>query len=147
MLRSKRLDVVRTLEARREKTALEQLATARQFWQDQQQRLQELRRYQADYREQMRNSQLGGSVTVTRLQGWQAFIAQIDQAIAQQERKLQRAQEQLDTSRAAWQQAYERRCGMEKYVARCRDQEQREQDAREQKQMDDAATRTFHRRR
>lgn len=146
MLRSKRLDVVRTLEERREKTALEQLATARQFWQDQQQRLQELRRYQADYREQMRNSQQG-TVTVTRLQGWQAFIAQIDQAIARQELKLQRAQEQLDKSRAAWQQAYERRRGMEKYIARCRDQEQREQDAREQKQMDDAATRTFHRRR
>ncbi|SDX08335.1 flagellar export protein FliJ [Marinobacter mobilis] len=146
MLRSKRLEVVLTMEQRREKETLEKLADARRYWESQQQRLNELRNYHTDYREQIRRSQQG-VVQVSQLQGWQAFIAQLDQLILRQERQVAQAAGKMEECRQAWLQAYERRRGMEKYIARCRDQEQRERDIREQKQLDDAANRLAARRR
>ncbi len=146
MLRSKRLEVVLGLEERREQAALEELTAARQQVQQLQQRLEELQRYQADYREQMRQGQQG-VVSVSRLQGWQAFIAQLNQLLAQQELQLQGAVKTFEACRAKWQQAYERRRGMEKYITGCREQEQRAQDVREQKAMDEAAARALSRRR
>lgn len=146
MLRSRRLEVVLSLEERREQAALETMAAARKAWEAQHQRLEELQRYQQEYRNQVRGSQQG-TVPVSRLQGWQAFIAQLDQVIQQQERQLAQAQVRLDDCRQAWQQAYERRRGMEKYITACRNQEQRAQDQKEQKLSDEAAGRAHSRRR
>lgn len=146
MLRSARLEVVLALEKRREQAALEVMTQARERWAQQQQRLQELQEYHADYRVQMRNSQQG-VVSVNRLQGWQAFIAQLDQVIAQQEKQTAKAQERFDTTRLAWQEAYERRRGMARHIEACRAEERRSQDIREQKQQDEASGRAFARRR
>ncbi|WP_166265145.1 flagellar export protein FliJ [Marinobacter caseinilyticus] len=146
MLRSKRLEVVLALEQRRENEALDVMAQARQYAQQQQQRLEELHRYQADYRDQMRKSQQG-VVSVSRLQGWQAFIAQLDQVIQQQERQVSHALEVLDKRRQDWQQAYERRRGMARHIDACRQQERRDWDIREQKQLDEASGRAHARRR
>lgn len=146
MLRSRRLEVVLTMEQRRENQALETLAEARRNWEAQQQRLNELKNYHTDYREQIRRSQQG-VVQVSQLQGWQAFIAQLDQLILRQERLVAQAAGKMEECRQAWLQTYERRRGMEKYIIRCRDQEQRERDIREQKLLDDAANRQAARRR
>lgn len=82
-----------------------------------------------------------------RLQSWQAFIAQLDQVIGQQQKQLDQAEKVFGARRAEWQQAYERKRGMEKYIETCRQQEQREQDLSEQKLADEAAGRAFVRRR
>jgi flagellar FliJ protein len=84
---------------------------------------------------------------VSRLQAWQAFIAQLDQVIVQQQTVLQQARAGLDAAREVWQKAWERRRGMEKYIETCRRQEQQESDAREQKLADEAASRIYNRRR
>ncbi|MCG8516757.1 flagellar export protein FliJ [Marinobacter sp. CA1] len=146
MLRSQRLAVVLELEQRREQQALEKLAAARDQWQQHQNQLEELRQYQAGYQQQIRNDQQG-TVSVARLQGWQAFVTQLDQVIGQQEIKVQKAKEQMEQCRQDWQQAYERRRGMARFIDSCREQEQRAQDARDQKAMDEAAGRAFGRRR
>lgn len=146
MLRSQRLAVVLALEERKEKAALEKMAEAQQKYEAQRQQIENLERYQQEYREQIRRSQQG-VVSVARLQGWQAFIAQLDQVIAQQQKILVQAEERLRVRREEWQRAWERRRGMEKYIETCRQQEQREQDLREQKQADEAAGRIFTRRR
>ena len=146
MRRSERLKVVLALEERREQAALETMSSAREQLQHQQQRLQELRGYQADYRVQMRNSQQG-VVSVSQLQGWQAFIAQLDQVIEQQESQVRQVEERFDAARRAWQEAYERRRGMERHIEACRNQEEREQDARDQKEADEASGRAHARRR
>jgi flagellar FliJ protein len=86
-------------------------------------------------------------VQVSRLQAWQAFIAQLDQVIRQQQKQLAQAEQVFETRKQEWQQAWERRRGMEKYIETCRQQEQREQDLREQKLSDEAAGRAFSRRR
>lgn len=146
MLRSQRLAVVLTLEERKEKAALEKMAEAQQHHEAQRQQIENLERYQQEYREQIRSSQQG-VVSVARLQGWQAFIAQLDQVIGQQQKLLVQAEARLRACREEWQRAWERRRGMEKYIETCRRQEQREQDLRDQKQMDEAAGRIFARRR
>ncbi len=146
MLRSQRLQVVLKLEEQREKQALEVMAEAQRACEKQREQIQNLERYQQEYRDQIRSCQQG-VVPVSRLQGWQAFIAQLDAVIVQQQRVLNEAEAEFERRREQWQQVWERRRGMEKYIETCRRQEQQEADAREQKLSDDAASRMFQRRR
>lgn len=146
MLRSKRLEVVLTLEQRREQEALALMAKTQERCQTMQQRLDDLNQYQQDYRAQMRESQQG-VVAVSRLQVWQAFIAQLEQVIEQQQQQVTQVNATLEERRKNWRQAYERQRGMEKFIASCREQEQRESDSREQKIQDEAAARAFRLRR
>lgn len=146
MLRSQRLQVVLKLEEQKEHQALEKMAEAQQAHEAQRQQIDNLERYQQEYREQIRANQ-HGVVPVSRLQAWQAFIAQLDQVIVQQQTVLEQAKARLDVRCAEWQSAWERRRGMEKYIETCRRQEQQELDAREQKLADEAASRFYQRRR
>lgn len=145
MLRSRRLAVVLSLEERREQEALERLGEARTLMEQQREQVDNLNRYQQEYRDQIRSSQRG-VVQVVRLQAWQAFIAQLDQVIRQQSRQLEQAEKVFEARRQEWQRAWERKRGMEKYIETCRRQEQREQDLREQKLADEAAGRAYQRR-
>jgi flagellar FliJ protein len=146
MLRSRRLEVVLSLEERKEQEALERMGEARKLAEQQREQVQNLNRYQQEYRDQIRNSQQG-VVQVSRLQAWQAFIAQLDQVIRQQQKQLDQAEKVFEARKQEWQQAWERRRGMEKYIETCRQQEQKEQDLREQKLSDEAAGRAFNHRR
>ena len=87
-----------------------------------------------------------GVVPVSRLQAWQAFIAQLDQVLLQQQKQLEQAEKVFEARRSEWQQAWERKRGMEKYIETCRQQEQRVRDLKEQKLADEAAGRAFARR-
>lgn len=144
--RSERLKVVLDLEQRKEDAALDVMNKARQQLQHHHQQLESLRQYQADYRNQMRQGQRG-VVSISRLQGWQAFIAQLDQAILAEEKQAQRAAVSFEKARDAWREAYERKQGMVRHIEACRAQEQRDGDKREQKALDEAANRIHARRR
>lgn len=146
MLRSQRLQVVLKLEEQKEHRALEKMAEAQKAHDAQRQQIHNLERYQQEYRDQIRANQQG-VVPVSRLQAWQAFIAQLDQVIVQQQTVLDQTRAKLDDCRQQWQLAWERRRGMEKYIATCRRKEQQEIDAREQKLADEAANRFYQRRR
>jgi flagellar protein FliJ len=146
MLRSQRLQVVLKLEEQKEKQALEKMAEAQKAHEAQRQQIENLESYQQEYREQIRANQ-HGVVPVSRLQAFQAFIGQLDQVITQQQSVLRQAEARLDSCREAWQKAWERRRGMEKYIETCRRQEQQDMDAREQKLADEAANRIYQRRR
>ncbi|RBW50047.1 flagellar export protein FliJ [Marinobacter sp. F3R11] len=146
MLRSQRLAVVLSLEERKEQEALELMGEARELMEQQKGQVENLNRYQQEYRDQIRNSQQG-VVQVSRLQAWQAFIAQLDQVILQQQKQLDQAEAVFEARRREWQQAWERRRGMEKYIESCRKQEQNALDMQEQKLSDEAAGRAFARRR
>jgi len=142
MLRSERLGVVLALEERKEQKALEQMGKARELMEQHRGQVENLNRYQQEYRDQIRSSQ-HGVVQVSRLQAWQAFIAQLDQVILQQQKQLVQADAVFEARRREWQQAWERRRGMEKYIETCRQQERRVQDLQEQKLSDEAAGRAF----
>ncbi|KXS52897.1 flagellar export protein FliJ [Marinobacter persicus] len=145
MRRSQRLQPVLALEERKEQEALDRMGEARQQVEAHREQVKNLEQYQQEYRNQIRASQQG-VVSVNRLQAWQAFIAQLDQVIRQQEKQLQQAEQVFEARRQEWLQAWERRRGMEKYIETCRQQEQREQDLKEQKLADEAAGRAFARR-
>ncbi|AOY87202.1 flagellar export protein FliJ [Marinobacter salinus] len=145
MLRSRRLEVVLSLEERKEQEALERMGEARNVADQQREQVESLNRYQQEYRDQIRNSQQG-VVQVSRLQAWQAFIAQLDQVIQQQQTQLRQVEEVFEARRQEWLKAWERRRGMQKYIETCRQQEQKDQDLRDQKLSDDAAGRAFSRR-
>ena len=115
MLRSRRLEVVLSLEERKEQEALERMGEARKLAEQQREQVQNLNRYQQEYRDQIRNSQQG-IVQVSRLQAWQAFIAQLDQVIRQQQTQLEQAEKVFEARKKEWQHAWERRRGMEKYI-------------------------------
>ncbi|KKM93261.1 hypothetical protein LCGC14_1210180 [marine sediment metagenome] len=142
MLRSERLGVVLALEERKEQKALEQMGKARELMEQHRGQVENLNRYQQEYRDQIRSSQ-HGVVQVSRLQAWQAFIAQLDQVILQQQKQLVQADAVFEARRREWQQAWERRRGMEKYIETCRQQERKVQDLQEQKLSDEAAGRAF----
>lgn len=146
MLRSERLAVVLALEERKEKEALEKMSKARELVEQHSEQVANLNQYQQEYRDQIRSSQQG-VVQVSRLQAWQAFIAQLDQVILQQQKQLDQAEAFFEARRQEWQQAWERRRGMEKYIETCRQQEFKAQDLQEQKLADEAAGRAFARRR
>ncbi|MBI44531.1 flagellar export protein FliJ [Marinobacter lutaoensis] len=145
MLRSRRLQVVLAVEERKEQAALERLTEARERMQQHLEQVQNLQRYQQEYQAQMRQGR-EGPVSAARLQSWQAFVSQLDAVIQQQQRLLDQAERQFENCRQDWLRAWERRRGMEKYIDRCRQQEQREQDARDQKLADESAGRAFARR-
>lgn len=146
MLRSQRLAVVLGLEERKEREALERMGKARELVEEHKGQVENLNRYQQEYRDQIRSNQ-HGVVQVSRLQAWQAFIAQLDQVILQQQKQLVQTEAVFEARRREWQQAWERRRGMEKYIETCRKQEQSAQDLQEQKLSDEAAGRAFARRR
>lgn len=145
-VRSERLQVVLTLEERKEQQALDRMNDVRRQWQAEQDRLEELQRYQQEYHQQMRQQQQG-TVPVARLQGWQSFIARLDRLIGEQQARTRQAEQRVEQARQQWHQAWERRRGMEKYIETCRAQEQFARDQAEQKQADEAAARQFSRRR
>lgn len=144
--RSQRLQVVLALEERREQEALDVMSRARESWQAEQDRLAELLRYRQEYHDQLRSWQQG-TVTAARLQGWQAFISRLDGLILSQQQRVSQAENSFQAARSQWQQAWERRRGMERYIATCRNQEQQASDRAEQKAADEAAGRLFSRRR
>lgn len=146
MPRSQRLQVVLALEERKEQQALDRMNEVRGQLQAEQQRHEELLRYQQEYHQQMR-SQQQQPVFANQLQRWQSFITRLDSLIRGQLERVARAEQAFEQTRVAWQQAWERRRGMEKYIATCRDQEQSARDSAEQKQADEAAARQFSRRR
>jgi flagellar FliJ protein len=138
--------VVLELEERKEQQALDRMNEVRRQWQAEQDRLAELQSYQQEYHQQMRQQQQG-TVPVSRLQGWQSFIARLDLLIGEQQARASQAEQRVEQARQQWQQAWERRRGMERYIDTCRVQEQRARDLAEQKQADEAAARQFSRRR
>lgn len=142
MQRSQRLQVVLDLELRREDDALEVMARAREQWDQAVQRLQELHQYHLDYQEQLRAASRG-RVMASQLQGWQLFISRLADAITQQEQRVADTLAQFEQTRDAWREVHERRRGVERFIAECRNQERRDEDRREQKQLDEAANNRF----
>ena len=142
MRRSQRLQVVLDLELRREDAALEIMARARETWEQETERLRELQGYHQEYQDQLRAASQG-RISATQLQGWQHFISRLTLALTHQQERVAESLRQFEESRGSWREIHERRRGMERYIAECRDQERRADERLEQKQSDEAAGNRF----
>lgn len=138
MTRSKRMQPVLRIAEMREQDAAKELGNAQRMLQEQEDRLTELRAYQAEY---ARNFQVQGSagISAARFQEFHRFMASLNQAIEQQQVVVQNAARACAQKKQLWQQAYGKSKSLDKVVERYCEQEQYEQGQREQKAADEMA--------
>lgn len=131
MSRSDRLQPAVEQAQRRQKDALQRLVESQQKLAHAEKQWDELKRYRMDY------SFGDGGLTVSALLNRQQFVERIDQAIAQQNRLVERLQKQADAARERWLHAYARETALDSVVGRLRTQEQRHEQRMEQAEVDE----------
>lgn len=134
MTRSKRMQPVLEVAARREQEAAKRLGDSQQRQQMAEQRLQELIHYRDDYARQFND---GGSLTAARLQDYRIFLDRLNQAIEQQRLLVQRAIQDCEAQRRRWVEVHGRNQALDKVVSRYRSEERTQEDLREQKESDE----------
>ncbi len=136
MRRSKRLQPIAKLADRQQQGAARELRSSREAAAHLEQQLVELSGYRADY--QKRLSALSSSgVTINKIREVHAFINKIDDVIAVLKRQIENAQQQCQLDINNWVAQRTRSRVVDKVISRCRDDETRRIDGREQVDLED----------
>ncbi len=130
--RSQRLQPVQQLADREEREQAGRYAAVQEQHQRQQQKLDELQSYYAEYR-----AAAQGIGDLKHLQESRLFLHRLAQAVRQQEDSVKRCSQQLETIRQQWLTARRHHQSMEHLVERYRRQELNEQVRREQRECDE----------
>jgi flagellar FliJ protein len=138
MTRSKRLDSVLRMAEDRERDAAGALAQGRNRLAAQEQRLEMLLGYRAEYEERLKVRGAGG-MGIGQLQEYRAFLDHLTRAIEHQRKTLAEAQQQRDVDRQHWLDETRRAQSLGKVQERLRDDEQRSAAAQEQRETDERA--------
>lgn len=134
---TQRLDVLTRLAESRTGRAAEDVARSRSGLNEQEARLQELRRYVDEYR--ARPLPLKPGLIANR----ELFLGRLEEAVRQQTRSVEAAVQSLHQSTQFW---LERRAGQQKFDAlhdAAADRDARQVEERSQKQMDEFGTMAF----
>ncbi|WFP50921.1 flagellar export protein FliJ [Methylomonas sp. EFPC3] len=141
MKKSQRLNVVIELHARQEQDALAALGGVQQRLREQQAQLDSLLNYRVEYLHNFAVRQQSG-IPVSQLMEFRAFSEKLDsaidsqrQAVAQQEREVQRA-------RKHWEDSRQRTKSLRKVSELALAEEIKNEQKREQAEQDDRAART-----
>jgi len=140
MKRSERINALANLEQHESDAAARTFAESQRVLRERESVLADLRRYREEYLSGSRLRTHG--VSVVAFQDYQRFVARLDEAIAQQSRLVAEAQLQCDARRNDWVIARGRAASLEKAVERCVKVEQRGDALREQRRLDEAASRS-----
>jgi flagellar FliJ protein len=140
MTRSERMAPVQQVLEQGEQARARELGEAQRRLADAEAKLVELTTYHGEYMLAFRKRAEDGT-SVTRLRDFQAFIARLEQALAQQQKIVALAREQVAAQRSTWQGAARQVKAVESVVDRWRSVELRVADRREQKDMDERAQR------
>lgn len=135
------LNVLNDLADDKCEAALRVLAQMRQGLAAAQEQLGVLTRYSQDYQARMSREVAGGGLHSEMLRNYQAFIARIAAAIAQQELEVKRRQALCSEAEQAWREAQRQ---LESYRTLARREQvrvRREADRRQQKLDDESAAR------
>ncbi len=138
MKKSQRLTPVMRFSAHKEQDAARSLSECRQQLQLQEQRLQELQHYRAEYVRRLQEAGVGG-MGVAEMRNFQAFMDKLDQAVAQQQAFIGRLQNDFEQRKRQWLAARNRIKALDIVVDRYRSEEQRDEDRSTQKDQDDRA--------
>ena len=138
-MNAKRLIPIQRLAQKREDDQARQLAEQQKALETQEQRLQELRRYAAEY------SALPSTTTLTPalLSNRRAFVEKLDTAVQQQSKQVERARGTCDVERARLLLASREVSVLDKLAASYQAQEKKTAEQRSQKELDDHAGRQF----
>jgi flagellar FliJ protein len=136
---AKRLIPIQRLAQKREDDQARQLADQQKALDTQEQRLEELRRYAAEY------SALPSTTTLTPalLSNRRAFVEKLDTAVQQQSKQVERARGTCDVERARLLLASREVSVLDKLAASYQAQEKKTAEQRSQKELDDHAGRQF----
>ena len=140
MRRSQRIGALADLEQHESDAAARALGDSQRVLRERESILTELRRYREEYAASGRLR--ADRVSVVAWQDYQRFIARLDEAIAQQSRLVTDALAECETRRDEWMAARSRAVSLEKAVERCERAERRVDAKREQRRLDDVASRT-----
>ena len=138
--RAKRLAPVIEMAERAEREAARQMAHMQGLLAKAEVQLGDLERYRGDYQQQWITEGSKG-VSGQWLMNSQRFLSQLETAIGQQLQTVTWHRQNLEKSKAIWQQRYARVEGLRKLVQRYRDEARAAEDKREQKLLDELAQR------
>ncbi len=140
MTRSQRLNPVRRLAQDEADAAAKRYAEAKQRLEAQLGKLAQLENYRNDYAGQ--RSAIGGDgIDPFRLRDYNAFMARIDAAVSQQRQQVSETEASVEQARQHWMQLLSRARALDKVVTRYQDEERRDADRRDQRQLDELAQR------
>lgn len=134
---SSRLQPLQQLAETREEDAARRLLDEQRQLSDRELRLHELTRYLSEY------EALGHAHSAQLLMNRQAFLARLREAVAVQERLVQQARSNCDTERARWLLQRREVSTLDQLADCYRRREQRLEEQRGQRQLDEFALRRF----
>lgn len=140
MTRSERMAPVQQVLEQGEQTRARELGEAQRRLAEAEAKLAELTTYHGEYMQAFKRRAEDGT-SVARLRDFQAFLARLEQALAQQQKVVALTREQVAAQRSHWQGAARQVKAVESVVDRWRSVELRVADRREQKDMDERAQR------
>lgn len=136
MKKSKRLQPVRQLKQQEERTQAKKLADIQQGLAAARNQLTELESYLADYfstaTHQQRQIQ-----SAAQLGQYQIFISKLKEAIERQKQDIKQREKALQAQTKNWFEASNKLKTMDELIEKARQQEEREEDQKEQKLLDD----------
>lgn len=138
---SKRLKPVQRITESREHKAAQALGDSRRRAQHNEARLEELKTYHREYLARFRQSSATG-ISSAQLQEYRAFLGKLEMAIKEQEKIVQAGQRECSSRREVWQQKHIKTQVLGKLMDRFEDAGRRDQDSREQRELDDRNQRT-----
>ena len=138
MMRSKRLDTVLRIAEDRERDAVGVLAESRGRLVAQEQRLEMLLGYRAEYEGRFKERGAEG-MAMGQLLEYRAFLDRLNRAIEQQRAALTEAQQRMKVDRQHWLEEARRAQSLGKVQERLRGDERRSADAQEQRETDERA--------
>lgn len=134
------MKTVHRVAGERADAAARRLAEQRDQLEQEGERLAQLRGFRREYEQKLAVSG-GEGIDAYRLRDYNAFLARIDKAIAEQLQAVERMEENVAAQREHWLGQWGNARALEQLVARYQHRERTEADAREQRRDDEAGQR------
>jgi flagellar FliJ protein len=142
MKKSERMIPIKQMAADHEQEAVKELGQTQRALTEHEMKLQQLISYRAEYYRMFQEHGSRG-MDGSQLQAYQSFLAQLDTAIVSQRNMIGHVTEECDVKRDEWQQRHTRTEALGKTVQRYQATERKEEDKREQREMDDRVNNQF----
>lgn len=136
MVPSDRFKPVQRVTENRERKAASALGERLKTKQAAEKQLQDLRIYHAEYLSRYQQAKERG-VHVSQVREFQVFLDKLEQAIAEQEKRVAQAAAACADAQATWRDKYTRSQVIDNVLERMKADEQRQADKREQARQDD----------
>lgn len=140
MATSSALDILIELASTQSDEAAKRLGVAVRACEDNEQKLAMLMRYRDDYEARFRAGVANG-ISMAGYRNFQQFLEKLDTAIAGQQKAVDNARLRIENERGQWQVCERKRLSYDTLATRAQAQEQRKENKRDQKMMDEYATR------